>query len=155
MFCFKCGSQQADDVKFCGVCGTGLARVGGPQSEPPASVSSGAAPSVTTVPCARGTASADAHLTVEEWAATCSSPDSDGDVRFEAKVRGEFHGSTSAHVVRLSWIAFDPSGSIPLLQGDNTLTQDIDDEDSVEIEAGRGYGKLGEGVDPAACQIRA
>jgi hypothetical protein len=110
---------------------------------------------VTTVPCARGTASADAHLTVEEWAATCSSPDSDGDVRFEAKVRGEFHGSTSAHVVRLSWIAFDPSGSIPLLQGDNTLTQDIDDEDSVEIEAGRGYGKLGEGVDPAACQIRA
>ena len=153
MFCLKCGSQQADDVKFCGVCGTGLARVGGPQSEPSASVSSGEAPSVTTVSCARGTASVDAHLTVDEWAVTCTPPDSDGDVRFEAKVRGEYQGTASAHVARLFWIAFDPSGSIPLLQGDNTLTQDIDDEDSVEIEAG-GYGKLGEGIDPAACQVQ-
>jgi hypothetical protein len=114
------------------------------------------APSVGPPPAdsspARETRAADSHLTVEEWAVTCSPPDIDGDVRFDAKVRGEFHGATAAHVARLSWIAFDSTGTIPLLQGDNTLNQDLDDEDSVEIEAS-GYGKLGEGVEPGACQV--
>jgi len=153
MFCFKCGSQQADDTKFCGACGTRLAGVLEPQSGPPVAVAPSVGPPPANSSPARETRAADSHLTVEEWAVTCSPPDSDGDVRFEAKVRGEYRGTASAHVARLSWIAFDPSGSIPLLQGDNTLNEDIDDEDSVEIEAD-GYGKLGEGVDPAACQVQ-
>ena len=153
MFCFKCGSQQADDARFCGICGTGLAGALAAQSGQPVPV----APVVGTSPAnpspAPETRAADAHLTVDDWAVTCTPPDDDGDVRFEAKVRGEFHGATAAHVARLSWIAFDSTGTIPLLQGDSTLTQDLDDEDAVEIEAG-GYGKLGEVVAPAACQIR-
>ena len=150
MFCFKCGSLQADDARFCGVCGTGLAGVSGQQAGAPMPVASSvSSPPANPAPEARA---ADAHLTVEEWAVACTPPDDDGDVRFEAKVRGEFHGATAAHVARLSWVAFDASGSIPLFQADNTLTQDIDDEDSVEVEAG-GYGKLGEGVEPGACRI--
>ena len=151
MFCFKCGSQQADDAKFCGVCGTGLATVIDPRAVSPEAPAS--APPKLHSPALPEAPVADARLGVEDWSVTCTAPDSDGDVRFEAKVRGEYQGTASAHVARLLWIAFGPSGSIPLLQGDNTLTQDIDDEDSVEIEAG-GYGKLGEGVDPAACQVR-
>ena len=153
MFCFKCGSQQADDAKFCGVCGTRLAGVVGPQPEPAVSVPATAAPSEASVPAPLDTPASDSSLTVEEWSVICAPPDSDGDVRFKAKVRGEFHGSASAHVARLSWVAFDASGSIPLLQADNTLTQDIDDEDSIEVEASA-YGKLGETVEPATCQIR-
>jgi hypothetical protein len=150
MFCFKCGSQQADDAKFCGACGTGLARVMGAQATSPTAPAPAAGPwPGTTTP---GAQPADARLAVEEWAITFSPPDSDGDVRFEAKVRGGYHGASSAHLARLSWIAFDPSGSIPLLQADNTLNQDIDDEDSVEIEAG-GCGMLGEGIVPDACQV--
>ena len=152
MFCFQCGSQQADDAKFCGAWGTGLAEAMSPQPATRAS----AEPSMSStaeVPPAPAAPSSAAHLAVEEWTVTCTPPDSDGDVRIEAKLRGDFHGATSAHVARLSWIAFDSSGSIPLLQADNTLNQDIDDEDSVEIEAG-GYGKLGEGVDPAGYQVR-
>jgi hypothetical protein len=92
-------------------------------------------------------------LTIEEWAVTCSPPDDDGNVTFTAKVSADYRGSASAHLARLSWVLFDPSGSIPLLQGDNTLNQDIDDEDTVEVEAG-GYGKLGDRVEPDACQVK-
>ena len=152
MFCFKCGSHQADYAKFCGACGTGLAGVLAPQCGPPVAVAPSVGPPPADSSPARETRAADSHLTVEEWAVTCSPPDIDGDVRFDAKVRGEFHGATAAHVARLSWIAFDSTGTIPLLQGDNTLNQDLDDEDSVEIEAS-GYGKLGEGVEPGACQV--
>jgi hypothetical protein len=151
MFCFKCGSQQADDAKFCGACGTSLAEVLGPQPE--AGVSAAVAPSIAGVPAPLDPPAADASLTVEEWNVTCSPPDDDGNVTVTAKVSADYRGSASAHVARLSWIVFDPSGSVPLLQGDNTLNQDIDNEDIVEVEAG-GFGKLGEGVEPDACQVK-
>jgi hypothetical protein len=152
MFCYKCGRPQAEDATFCGECGTRIARGNVPRPEP-----SEPGPSPTQQPKVGwkqdGAAlTADVRLDIEEWVVTCTPPDSDGDIRFEAKVRGGYHGASSAHLARLSWIAFDPSGSIPLLQADNTLNQDVDDEDGVEIEAG-GSGTLGEGVDPEACQV--
>lgn len=153
MFCFKCGSQQVDGAKFCGACGTRLAVVVGPPPEPALPFPATAAPSAASVPAPLDTPASGASLAVEEWSVICAPPDSDGDVRFEAKLRGEYHGSTSAHVARLSWTLFDPTGAIPLLQAENTVNQDIDDEDSIEVEASV-YGKLGEAVGPAACQIR-
>ena len=153
MFCHKCGRPQAEDATFCGECGTRIARVAGPWPEPPVPGPSSTCPANVAGARRNESSVTGARLDIEEWAVSCSPPDSDGDVRFEAKVRCEFHGSASAHLARLSWIAFDASGSIPLLLADNTLNQDIDDEDSVEIEAGS-YGKLGEGVDAAHCNVR-
>lgn len=151
MFCFKCGTQQKDGVKFCGSCGTKQPTT---ESSTP-SVSSVSPPAQESRPATPSNPVVDRdEISVDSVSVTAETPDKDGDMRIECTVKITYEGELAVPLSKVRLIVTDPDGW-PVRESEscNCESEDLTEGDENELSE-LTYCRVPQGVDASQMLVQ-